>query len=249
MMNLTKTVLMSSILFASATAVHAQWEWNFLVGASAGYADRDGDFNFSTTAPAPGLQVSDVALDHSDNGFIWGVLGGLQAHCNNWLFGAELNVDWHDFDDARHHTFNRVSGAAPGVVTPVNATARFDRGTVVGLSARAGYQMAPYLMPYIRLGAETSNDEYTVTGAFAPANVPLFTLHGDRRTYRFLGGVGVEIPIPSLYGLSVRAEYNYHSKGKVVDLRGTASDGLTYVQSGMKPRTHSGKASLVYNFL
>lgn len=249
MKRICTALLISSTFFGAAQSANAQWEWNVLLGASAGYGDRSGDFQFSTTAPLPNLVTNEIIQDHSDSGFIWGLLGGIQAHCNNWLFGLEANVDWHDFDDEQHHTFNRVSGAAPGTVTPVNTTAHFDRGTVVGLTVRAGYQVMPYLMPYIRLGAETSNDEYTVTGAFAPANTPVFTLNGDRRTYRFLGGVGVEVPIPSLHGLSVRAEYNYHSKGKVVDLRGTASDGLTFVQSGMKPRTHSGKASVVYNFL
>lgn len=246
MNKLSNLVIMSSILLASASTAHAQWQYNFLVGASAGYADRSGDFHFTTVTPAPALERTAIVQDHSDSGFIWGLLGGFQAHCNGWLFGAEANVDFHDFDDTRQHQFSRVVGGVPGAVSTV---ARYDRGTVVGLTGRAGYQMAPYLMPYIRLGMETSNDEYSVNGAFGPANTPVFTLASDRRTYRFLGGVGLEVPIPSLQGLSVRAEYNYHGKGKVIDAGGAASDGLTFVASDMKPRTHSGKASLVWNFL
>lgn len=247
MKHLTKAVLMSSMLLTASYSAQAQWQWNALAGVSAGYGDRSGNFNFSTTTPPPGLFQTHIVQNHSDSGFIWGLLGGVQAHCNNWLFGAELNVDWHDFDEHTNHSFNRVVGAA--AVLPASASATYDRGTVVGLTARAGYQMAPYIMPYIRLGAETSNDEYSVTGAFAPNNNPAFTLLGDRRTYRFLGGIGVEVPIPSLLGLSIRAEYNYHGRGKVINIGGAASDGVTYVQSSMKPRTHSGKASVVYNFL
>ncbi|MCS5709554.1 outer membrane beta-barrel protein [Candidatus Berkiella cookevillensis] len=247
MQKLSKAVIVSSILLASASAAQAQWQYNFLVGASAGYGDRSGDYHFTTVTPAPALAGTTIARNHSDSGFIWGLLGGFQAHCNSWLFGVETNVDWHDFDDARQHQFNRNLGG--GVLEAANTVARYDRGTVVGLTARAGYQMTPYLMPYIRLGAETSNDEYSVVGAFGPANTPAFAMSEDKRTYRFLGGVGLEVPIPSIQGLSLRAEYNYHGKGKVVDLGGVANDNLTFVASNMKPKTHSGKASVVWNFL
>ena len=135
MKKLGTVIFMSTALMASSAA-NAGWEWNWLVGATAGYADRSGDLSMGMTdgpAAAVPLGVTEVVKTHNDSGFAWGLLGGLQAHCNGWVFGGELNVDWRDFDDSRGFSFTSASNNVN------NAAARFDRGAVVGLSGRAGY--------------------------------------------------------------------------------------------------------------
>lgn len=241
MKKLSTALLMSSAFLLVSANANANWQWNVLLGASAGYADRSGDFDFQSSRGGNATTVNAVAQDHSDNGFIWGFLGGIQARCTPWLFGAELNVDLHDFDDTQGHAYSTVSGGS------LASNARFERGTVVGLSARAGYEMAPYLLPYIRLGVETSKDDLTVNGLYS--NGTTFGLADSNRSYRFLGGVGFEVPVPTMENLVFRLEYNYHSKGSSVDVSGLANDTATAVLASMKPKTHSGKASIVWNFM
>lgn len=231
--NISKGLLISGLLALSASA-QAQWQWNTLLGVSAGYADRSGDLQLYVF---DGTDIDEATLKLSDSGFIWGVLGGLQAHCNNWLFGGELHVDWHNFDNTKSYGFD-------GDI----ASARFERGTMLALSARAGYQMAPYFMPYIRLGIETSKDELTVN-VVEPNGTSIFGAAEDKRTYRFLGGLGVEVPVSYFQGLSLRAEYNYHGKGKAVNVSGYNSAGTDIINIEYKPKTHSGKISVVYNFI
>ncbi len=244
MKKLGTVICMSTALMASSAA-NAAWEWNWLVGASAGYADRSGDLSMGMTdsaAAAVPFGVTEVVKTHNDSGFVWGLLGGLQAHCNGWVFGGELNVDWRDIDDTRNFAFTSASANAN------STSARFDRGAVVGLSGRAGYEFLPYFMPYVRLGVETSKDELTVAGTDA---TPLtYGATNSKRNYRLVAGLGAEIPIPSVHGLSLRMEYNYISKGNnSITMSSTGSDAATLVTARMNPRTNMGKASLIYNFL
>tara|TARA_R110002110_G_scaffold65206_1_gene179886 strand:- start:34399 stop:35130 length:732 start_codon:yes stop_codon:yes gene_type:complete len=243
-MNKLATALYLSTVLAAVTPVaNAYWEYNYLLGASAGYADLGGNINYSTTEALRSSQM----LSHSGNGFIWGVLGGVQATCNNWLFGAELSLDWHDFEESSQYavmTANMANVDVPGVVN-----ARYDRGTIVGFSLRAGYEMAPFFLPYFRVGGETSNDKFSTYGSFVTAGSPFFNLEDSKNVYRFLLGIGVELPLRTIPGLAFRGEYNYHSKGKVIKSEGPTSIGATNVITSMKPDTHAAKFSVVWNFV
>jgi opacity protein-like surface antigen len=241
MKKLSTAACVVASLMAASTA-HAAWEYNFLLGLSGGYAARDGDVDITIFHPAPGSQISAAIRDIEDDGFIGGLFGGYQARCNGWLFGAELAVDWEDTDSDRAFAFTDILNRG------WSGSAHYDRETLVGLTARGGYEISPYLMPYIRLGAEWSRDKLAYS--MATANNLLFASGDGRRTVtRFIGGVGIEMPIPIMAGLSFRAEYNYHSKGKSVEAASLANDGATLVVADSKPRTNSGKVSLVWNFL
>jgi opacity protein-like surface antigen len=242
MKNIKSLICLSSALVLSTPAM-AAWEGSWLLGLSAGYGARSGDATASIAYPAPSTVLTDIVHDNKDSGFLWGALAGYQARCNGWLFGAELNVDWHDYDDAESFAYTN------GLLQPTSGSFAFDRGTVLGLSFRAGYELNPYIMPYIRLGAETSDDDLTFSTTTNTATGVNAVITGSERTVRFLGGLGVEMPIPAVSGLTTRWEYNYHSQGKVVDARGYSSDLATFLTAGSKPDTHSGKFSLVYNFM
>jgi len=233
----------STALLAVVPTANAYWEYNFLLGASAGYADRGADLKFNSTPPLPASEPTSFALDHSDNGFIWGILGGVQATCDRWAFGAELSIDWHDFDKNTQYT--RASAAGE----PVLLNARYQQGTLVGFSLRAGYEMAPSFLPYVRVGAETSSDKFSTNGSVDVGGVPFFALEDSKNVYRFLLGIGLEIPLRTVPGLAFRGEYNYHSKGKLIKSEGYASDAATFVGSSMKPDTHAAKFSIVWNFV
>lgn len=241
-----------SWLSFSSTA-SAQWDWNVLVGASAGGASRSGqvETNMAYTHPAliPGFFNTSLKRDLGDSGFIWGLLGGVQAHCGPWTFGVEANVSWHDFEDPSHFAFTDSRGAQGWT-----GTAEYDRGTVFGLTARGGYQILDWLMGYIRLGAETSDDELTVN-YFGNANYPFgITVSDSKRSLRFVGGAGVEVPLPVFDGLVARAEYNYHSNGSTVDATGLLVEVPTFninpqFTASTKQDTHSGIVSIVWNFM
>lgn len=230
---------LSSSLFA-VSAAQADWEDNLLVGVSGGYANRDGILGVNYGHPAPARLVTIFNQGLEENELIWGLLAGYQARCNGWLLGAELNADWRNLNETNNFSFVDALG------TTWNATSNYDQDIVWGLSFRLGYEVNPCFLPYLRVGGETSNDKLT----YRAANPTLAVINeGSRRQYRFVAGVGAEMPVPALFGLSFRLEYNYCTKGKGVDANGYASDNLTFISTAARVKTNIGKAELVYNFM
>ena len=233
-------IVCASSLFAGSA--QAMWEGNWLIGVTGGYAQQDGHYEVNIGYAPPGSQVGTVRKRFTEDEFIWGLLAGYQARCNSWLFGAEINVDWRDLDG-----FSRFAFTDP-LRVGWNGQAEYHQDTVVGLTGRVGYELTPCLLPYIRLGAETSDDRLS---ASLINNVG--TLSGaasdTRRQYRLVAGVGAEVPIPAICGLTFRLEYNYYSQGKVIGADSYFSDNSTVLLSSAKMRTNAGKASLVFNFM
>jgi len=231
---------LSSTLFAAAAVQAGGWETNFLLGISGGYAGTDGKLNYTMTSPA-GVGTA-FTRNLSDSGFMWGLLGGYQGRCNGWLLGGELNVDWWDHSGDKNLAFTDGTGAG------WSGTTSFKRETNVGLTGRLGYEVASYFMPYLRAGVETSRDKLSFN---ASNSAQTLTLGGEngRRAYRFVGGIGAEIPVPVVMGLSFRVEYDYHSRGRAVGVSGVASDNATGFSASTKQHANSGRASLVWNFL
>lgn len=232
---------LSSVLFAVPSA-QAAWEENWLVGVTGGYANRDGNLNVNHGSPAPGRQVAIINQALDESGFMWGLLVGYQARCNGWLFGGELNIDWRNLNE------NQAFAFTDGLSQGWNATASYNQDTVVGLTGRFGYEVTPCFMPYVRFGAETGDDSLNYRAATVSGTAIAASVDGSRRQYRFVGGIGAEMPIPMLACLSFRLEYNFYSKGKGVDASGFASDNLTFVNANGRVKTSAGKAALVYNF-
>lgn len=243
---------LSSSLFA-ASAAQAGWEGNWLLGVSGGWAwhsDRDADVTI--IHPAPGGEITSYQVGDlgDNNNFIWGLLAGYQARCNGWLLGGEVNVDWRkrNDDDTTFSIVDPVDGVITGSVSGNSHNA------MVGLTARIGYEVSRYFLPYIRLGAEVTRANDVNFVAIAPAAaVPYSVAYNSDRNHRwgFVGGVGAEFPVPLCNALSLRAEYNYHSHSKHDDIAALASDlGTLYTISGNGNRhENTGKASLVWNFL
>lgn len=242
---------LSSSLFAASAA--QAWEGNWLLGVSGGWAwHSDRDVDVTIIHPAPGNEITSFrAGDVGDNNskFIWGLLAGYQARCNSWLLGGEISVDWRDHgDDGATFSFiDPVDGAVSGSVS-----GNSHHNAVVGLTARVGYEVSRYFLPYIRLGAEVTRVDDVDFVAIAPA-VPYSVAYANDRNHRwgFVGGIGAEFPVPLCNALSLRAEYNYHSHSRHDDVVALASDlGTLYTISGDGSRhENTGKASLVWNFL
>ncbi|MBS0290417.1 MAG: porin family protein [Proteobacteria bacterium] len=222
------------------TAAKAQWESNWLLGLSAALAEREDKLDL--TINHGDEFFSGFSNDQDDNGFVAGILGGYQIRCNDWLFGAELNAQWQDLGQ------ENITAFTDALEHGIELNAQYRQRNIIGLSGRAGYEMFPGFLPYLRLGVLTSRDKLTVVGAsLDPASS--FDIEGDRQVYRWMGGVGVESPICMLMGLSIRAEYNFQSKGGVVEATGLNFDNVSFAAAHMRPKTHQLLVALVLNFV
>lgn len=244
--------LVSTCTVLAIPLAQAYTESNWLVGASMGYAERKGTLettlDFTGTNPDITPAIAHFAFNpkHEDTGFIWGGLIGYQMKSDRWIGGLELNVDSHDIDKLHDYSFTDVAEWTTDV--------RYDRGTVVGLTARFGYETRSFLTPYIRLGAETSRDRLLVnlSALTTPelANRSIY-MEDKHRNYRFVGGVGLEMPLPWATCCTARVEYNYHGKGnalRAIGMMVDEDDVLPVFAVNAKPETHSGKFSLTWNF-
>ncbi len=107
-------------------------------------------------------------------------------------------------------------------------------------------------MPYIRLGAEWSRDKLDYTQALV-GTTTVIGANGRRNSYRAIAGLGLEVPVQTFYGingLTVRAEYDYHGKGKTVDGRSSSFvPGLSsvFLDASRNPNSQSGILSIVWN--
>lgn len=237
-MNKIGTALcLSGLLFAN-TAAEAQWQYNWLIGASTGWGQTNGHVDFFLDPPnAP--ETAFESKRHND-GWLWGILAGYQARCNEWLVGGELSVDW-----TQHHQNNTIQ-FTDSEDRGWTETTSYKRDALIALTGRLGYAVSEFFLPYARAGIETSENKLTFNG-FANDGTT-FSASGKHRSWNFIGGLGAEMPIPVLTGLSARLEWNYHAKGKSVHAETVASDG-SLVAASTKPSANTGVFSIVYNFI
>lgn len=254
MKKLTVLTILSSALLASGAA-QADWRGNWLLGASGAYNWYHGSFAHGVDFDLPGAD-SPPFIFHNDlnsQGWSWGLLGGYQIKCNRLLLGAEVNVDWYQRHQSENYA-NTLLFNGDGIGTSVSAT--FKRDATWGLTARLGYEVRPCLIAYLRAGIERRHDEFDVIGGAAIPGAPAeftFEMDDTKHSYRFIGGIGAEAPIPMLKGLTLRTEYNYRPNGKTIqsstnwNLAGVAEPIFSTV-SDAKQHINTVKASIVYNF-
>ena len=236
------------------------WDSNWLVGAKVGVASAQGPFVLTVVNADDGQNVYNRKFH--DESFMAGLLAGYQARCGRWLAGLELNADWRNLDSTHDFADTSSNLGIPVIILPAPVgvlaggsgfvgSVKYERNWALGLSARFGYAVANYLMPYIRLGVETSDDELSVSflpvaGTFAGSQV---AFSESDWTYRLFGGFGIEMPFPYLMeGLSVRAEYDYYHRGQGVTARTSAFANATGFTAEMKQRNQTGTLALVWNF-
>ncbi len=240
----------SSLLFLSLTiptVATAAWEGSWLIGLSGGFSDREGDINATVFHPAPGLQVSAFNTSNTasyDSGYLWGLLAGYELANNAWVLGLEVNLDW---KDKRHKGDDNVFAFTDSINNGWVYAPHYMTNAVLGLTGRVGYQVFTYLIPYIRAGAEYSDNKLRFS-AFDPTQRLYTAGDSKRHMMRFVGGAGAEVPLPGIMvGLSARLEYNYHSEGKTVNTIGLASNRATLWNLDGDASTNSVKASIVWN--
>jgi opacity protein-like surface antigen len=223
------------------------WEVNPLIGASVDYARYDGRYDiglFYTGIPL--LPLTSYQDRQSNTGFGGGMFAGYQLTCNQWILGLELSADWYDTNKERVFTFTDIASLAPW-----DANLQFRNKGFYALSARAGYEMAPFFLSYVRLGVETTHQEIIARFQGAPSVYPFgVTLKDDSWQNHIFVGVGAEFPLPVFCQLNLRLEYNYHFPSHALRGRGRIiQGGLNPIFSiEGKPSIDTGKVALVWNF-
>jgi opacity protein-like surface antigen len=220
--------------------VKAQWETNWLIGLSGGVTEHQGILDLNAFHPSGA--ISNVILDVVDVGLVGSVFTGYQARCKHWLLGAEFKIDWQDLGNDHNAAF--TTALDQGALL----TARYRQNWVVALSGRFGYEVYEQVLPYVRLGVQSSRDKLDVLVSVPSAAVGV-EVNDQHRVYRLLTGIGVEVPIPMLMGLSFRMEYNYLPKGGTLAGQALATDLVTIVTASIRPKAHTGLISFVFNLV
>ncbi len=255
-------VLLSALVSTTSVTCFAE-PGNFLIGATGGYFARNSNVSANVTYFNPaqafiGIPPTNVIEDYDDNGLQWGLLVGYQARCDTWVLGGELSVDWEHSNRIHPFAFSDIEAINDGLGLGWNGTFRYQREYALGFSLRMGYILEslryflpPVFMPYVRAGIELSKDSLDVTYSGSTPFYPFKTAsHFDKWPYRFVAGIGCEIPVFET-NASLRFEYNYHSSGQSLETQSSINDnGIvnpTFV-TAMNPVIQSAKIGLIWNF-
>lgn len=223
------------------------WDGNALVGVSGDYARYDGRYDIGLFyAGRPLLPLTSFQDRQRNTGFGGGILAGYQLTCNQWLVGLELSADWYDTNKERVFTFTDIAS-----LFAWNTSLESRNKGFYAISARAGYEMAPFFLSYVRLGVEAAHHELIAHFQGAPTVYPFgLTLKDDSWQNHVFVGVGAEFPLPVFCQLNLRLEYNYHFPSHTLRGRGRIRDGdldpLFSIEG--RPSIDTGKVALVWNF-
>lgn len=230
-----------------------------IIGMDVGYASRSGTLNsdYRTTtnligafaaSGGPGAPLANVSAKVSDSGTTQGILAGYDYDWQEFFFGIEGYIDWGRYENVKHHHFfgtnPGVNAALGGFAAQFISEATYIQGTRYGAVVRAGMRIPPIFKPYIRVGAEYSDHELSITNTFT-VNAPL---PWDHFTYKkglwqWVMGVGLELPVWSDV-VAFRFEYNY-LPGRNIQF----NDNIDTLGAWhhYKAKTHSGKLAFVIN--
>ena len=250
MMKKLATLLCAASMMLAAPAVQAQWQWNWLLGFSVGWMNANGSLDLGLndiSEVLPGDRLTSVSHSIDRSGWDWGLLGGYQARCNGWVVGLELAFDWFGRSNDAAFPFIDANGY------DWTSKASYHRRTNVGLTGRMGFQVASCLMPYVRVGLETNRDQlnFNGDGILITRTSPFYRdadINGSRRSWRGIFGFGVELPVPWVFGLSIRGEYDYHTHGRLISAYGNA-DIDTLISTKTKQNLNSVLVAFVWNFV
>ncbi len=222
-----------------------RWDKEFVLGIYGGQADRRGSSNTRVSYGAfPNVTPTNVVRDMSDLGFIYGILAGYQGTRDKWLFGGEFSLERHPINEWHGFGFSDTAS-----LFGWQGIAEYRRDWMTGFTFRGGYKFVDYFFPYARLGIETGQDIYEVALTSNIANVPTLYPYNKKWVWRFLSGVGIEIPV-TCTRLAFRMEYQFHSKGKTIEIDKVYTDGvinpITY--SELQPKTQTFILAFVSNF-
>lgn len=247
-----KSVLALSVLSASvfaSTLGYAGTSSNFLLGGEFGWSRQKESFTtrfVAPTAPNPITVYNNPAQSVmiTDQGMIFGLLGGWQWRCDRWLAGIEANVDFQEYEQTRQFAFTQGVLGVTGA-NGIAGSVVYERGPIYALTLRGGYFVTPGFMPYVRAGAQYSRDEATVQMSIGGR--PDFVSQREG-IYGLVGGVGVEFP--AFIGPStIRFEYTYSVSENMVIDDGAAPIIGTHNFRDPQPETGAIKLAWVWNFL
>lgn len=246
MIKLIKFAPYSLLLFIPAAYSNSNW----LLGVSGGLLKQKTSLEYIIDyGPDFADQFSESTLNFKENGSFYGVLGGYQLFCDNWILGAELNVNWNTLDD--QNTNLVFSSDTPDVYWAIHSQLKNEM--TVAFTARIAYAFADYFIPYIRLGLESNHYHIDSSGVYNPSiSVSSYfptDLNAEKWLFNFIGGIGLEIPA-FINCITFRLEYDFHSRPNsiITDSYGALDNLPVFFSTELKPKIQSVQASIVWNF-
>jgi opacity protein-like surface antigen len=220
---------------------------HFLAGIFGGHAVREKELHIQIQSGGfPDLQSAEYFNDLSENGLFWGGLIGYQKVYDLRLI-AGVEFDIANYSNL-NHTHTIAFSDAQGLYGTF-AEVSYEQDWLVDLTGRVGYALSETCIPFVRFGVEVSRDKSRIVFTENSLGFPQITLEDRRWVYRFLTGLGIEVPIPCR-NVSIRFEYLFHSKGKTIETDAIYLDGIVnpIYYAEQQPYTHSGRLSFVWNF-
>lgn len=220
---------------------------HFLAGIYGGHAVRERELHIQIqSGQFPTLQPLEYYNELSENGKFWGGFVGYQeVHHLRMITGVELGVA--NYSNLNHTHLIEILD--PMVLYNTLAEVSYDQDWIADLTGRVGYALSETCIPFIRFGVAVSRDKSRIVFTDNSLGLPQITLEDRRWVYRFLTGLGIEVPIPCR-NVSVRLEYTFHSKGKTIETDALYLDGVVnpVYYAEQQPYIHSGRLSFVWNF-
>lgn len=244
-----KNLLAVSLISAASVSVNsafAKSDFNFLLGVQGGAESRKAEFatSYTTAAPAPVLTTSQGARESiTDSGVVFGVLGGLQWQYKRLVLGFEGSVDFQSFEKNRPFVFGPEVG---GPAALYSGTVLYDRGTTYSFGGRAGWFVTPFFMPYVRVGGQFSQDDFTyqVNVISGGAVVAADYSRTDHDVWGWNVGLGVEFPAFGPTTIRVEALYNKTDDTQIND----GAPPVFGTHQYQSPRSLAGRVAWVWNF-
>lgn len=244
MHNLKRYIAMLFGIWALLLGMMSQaqaWQGNWLLGASVGMARHIEHDNINLSySRIPLFPTTYLQENYRYRSASWGVLAGYQLTCADFLVEGEGNLNWFGNHKSRTVNITDLINAVQFDVHP-----EYKQDATLGFTGRMGYAMSSYFLPYIVLGVEGSHDAYSVSYTRPPFSTDSET---QRWAYRFIAGVGTQIPLDFCRALSVRIEYNCHLPYTYLQTNSAMVDGLVnpLFSSQSKPKIQEIKVALVW---
>lgn len=228
-------------LFCSAS-VFSRETGHWRAGAFATQLRNNGHYTTDLVYGTTVLPATYQKETFRDTGNALGLFSGYEFVYRGWWLGLELSLA---YQHAAHWLYFQFLDSVQWLQW--QGAAQYKPGWELGLLGRAGYQMASFLLTYLRFGVETSRDSMSVVYQGPPSFPYISAVEEKHWQYRSVWGVGFEIPLVRCSRLGI--EYNVHIPHYALSKMGVISDGILnpFFHTHAKPTTQAIKVFLAWN--
>lgn len=170
--------------------------------------------------------------EHRETHLIGGLLAGYERACTPWVWGLEGEIAHQWRATKQPFVLNGDNHAS--------LTLEWERQNILSVSWRVGYEVAPYILPYARVGIAVGRDRIALTAR--TSSLGQREENGELWNGRLFTGLGLEVPLPLCGDGRFRVEYDYYFKNRP---RGLSADAW---EMRIQPIVRALKVALVWYF-